>query len=588
MMECKDPKPFYTISVESALTTVTETSHPNDMVVSKAIIENGFSGAKVLPKIEPKSENNDEALSEEDEVHENSIATVKGTTNIKVENVAPDPVQPEVQPEVESEVQPVVFGDMDCVKPIFLDNNSLSLSKEVQSERVLENQSEISEIEESVPSEPVVVTAPLTNVKMDVLSSVRDAVVEEPESQVQQKEEIVVSKSINNKKNKTPPKEKKTQTPSPKMADKSNEKANLNNKSNAEQKEKRKRFQTQIYQAPLPEELALISKLSTSSQLRDDRIVVFERNEFLAVRSPDRNFFLCRSMFNINKKSKKCRVQWLAEVNESDNNGDVYKLDFWDVIDFESILTNVLMRRIKKDKFLLPLNEKERIGNILRKALDLESGINTPPSDNYDDGIDISHIVKFNVSQKRSVRFVEKTKSQVKNVKSAPKEVPLSKGKKRSHSVTVTVNEPEKKVRRSNRISQETTNASVSLDNEILKESVSKKKSTSKPKKSTIAKQSRKVEDNRNTITVTNATNAKAKKSVNTAAATSLKKKAEVADTIAVTKSTRASKRTKNDTAKAEKVKATTTTKKTEVKKKTTNAVVVDGKVTKKRPKRVK
>ena len=108
------------------------------------------------------------------------------------------------------------------------------------------------------------------------------------------------------------------------------------------------------------------------------------RSEFIAVRSPENSFFICRSLNNINKKSKKCRIQWLAK-NDKDK-GDVYINDFYDVVDFETILTNVQMSRVKKNQYSLPLKEKQRVQHILKKVLDVESGVAMPSTDNVDDG----------------------------------------------------------------------------------------------------------------------------------------------------------------------------------------------------------
>lgn len=66
--------------------------------------------------------------------------------------------------------------------------------------------------------------------------------------------------------------------------------------------------------------------------------------------------------------------------DKNDKTGEIYTKDFYDLIDFDCILTNLNLPRIEKGKFRLPPAEKVRTNSILKRALAVESGVATPPS----------------------------------------------------------------------------------------------------------------------------------------------------------------------------------------------------------------
>lgn len=146
----------------------------------------------------------------------------------------------------------------------------------------------------------------------------------------------------------------------------------------SDRKSQRHRLKTILYQSPLPE-LAYITKLSASEAsnspkplANDDRLIVFYKNEYMAVRNAEGTFYLCQTMQNVYRTSPRISIRWLSEDTKDAN---VYLPDFYDHTDIECVLTTVELKRIDKGHLRLPKAEKTRIENILKKALDVEKGI---------------------------------------------------------------------------------------------------------------------------------------------------------------------------------------------------------------------
>lgn len=107
------------------------------------------------------------------------------------------------------------------------------------------------------------------------------------------------------------------------------------------------------------------------------------RNEFLAVRNSEGGFYLCQAMQNVFKSSSKIKIRWLDEKNKgtvNDEGGRTYVLDFFDVTDFECVLTTVDLGKIDVKTFELDQEEQNRIASILKKAIDVEKGIVPRPT----------------------------------------------------------------------------------------------------------------------------------------------------------------------------------------------------------------
>ncbi|CAH1401990.1 unnamed protein product, partial [Nezara viridula] len=155
---------------------------------------------------------------------------------------------------------------------------------------------------------------------------------------------------------------------------------------------KRKRLPTQPYQSPIPELnlIAKISKIDKTTVPGDDKLIVFYRNEFLAVRNAEGGFYVCQALQNVYKTSSKIRIRWLSQVANTDH----YSPDFYDNTEFDCILTNLNLERIDKNKFHLPDVEAQRTQSILKRAIDVEKGIAPPEetsiTEEHPDGLDLS------------------------------------------------------------------------------------------------------------------------------------------------------------------------------------------------------
>ncbi|KAM0726878.1 hypothetical protein ACS0PU_007039 [Formica fusca] len=156
-------------------------------------------------------------------------------------------------------------------------------------------------------------------------------------------------------------------------------------------KPKRNRVQTQPYQSPLPEIALLVKSLNKtpSSKAADDKLIVFYKNEFLAVRNAEGSFYVCQAMQNIYKSSRRIRIRWLSQDK---TNGEFYSPDFYDTIDFDCILTNLNLNKVDKHKFWLTRIELLRTENILKRAIDVEAGVSEKPrvTEEHPDGLDLS------------------------------------------------------------------------------------------------------------------------------------------------------------------------------------------------------
>lgn len=118
-------------------------------------------------------------------------------------------------------------------------------------------------------------------------------------------------------------------------------------------------------------------------------------------------------MQNIYRGSHKIRIRWLSQVDAKekkastsrahksrgaddepvDESGfDVYTPDFYDNTDFECILTNLELEKLGKDRFGLPVEERQRTENILRRAIEVERGgvENLELTEEHPDGLDVS------------------------------------------------------------------------------------------------------------------------------------------------------------------------------------------------------
>lgn len=61
------------------------------------------------------------------------------------------------------------------------------------------------------------------------------------------------------------------------------------------------------------------------------------------------------------------------------DSADLYEVDFYDHTDLECVLTSLDLERIQKN-YRLASKERERIENILKRAIDVEAGVLPRPS----------------------------------------------------------------------------------------------------------------------------------------------------------------------------------------------------------------
>uniref|UniRef100_A0A6P7G9F1 Neurofilament heavy polypeptide-like isoform X2 n=1 Tax=Diabrotica virgifera virgifera TaxID=50390 RepID=A0A6P7G9F1_DIAVI len=164
-------------------------------------------------------------------------------------------------------------------------------------------------------------------------------------------------------------------------------------KSPATGKTKRQRMMTQHYQSPLPE-IEIITKISSStprSKNNDDKLIYFYKNEFLAVRNSEGGFYLCQAIQNVYKSSSKIKIRWLSQ-DKTDKSGEIYTPDFYDLTDFDCILTSLDLTKVGKGRYKLKPKEKERTDSILKRCLAVEKGEISQPSvsEEHPDGLDLS------------------------------------------------------------------------------------------------------------------------------------------------------------------------------------------------------
>ncbi|XP_050544716.1 uncharacterized protein LOC126907456 isoform X2 [Daktulosphaira vitifoliae] len=156
-----------------------------------------------------------------------------------------------------------------------------------------------------------------------------------------------------------------------------------------EVKSKRTRLPTQPFQLSLLPEMQLISKITTktaSPKTSNEKLTVFYKNEFLAVRNEEGGFYLCQAMQNIHRASRRIRIRWLAQHPD-----DEFTPDFYDHTEFDCILTNITLKKVQKEQWKLPEKEKLRIENILKRSIDVEKGSEKPSvTEEHPDGLDVS------------------------------------------------------------------------------------------------------------------------------------------------------------------------------------------------------
>lgn len=176
---------------------------------------------------------------------------------------------------------------------------------------------------------------------------------------------------------------------------------------------KRNRTKVQLYQSPTPE-LAMATKLSASvgrstpTKPNDDKLIVFYKNEYLAVRNAEGGFYVCQAMQNVYRTTRKIKIRWLSQDKSLDPSGEIYKPDFYDVTDMECVLTTLSLVRAPQGGGAQVLSAKEhsRARSILERALRAEhqgqGANNIELTEEHPDGLDLSLYTDESQLEKKS------------------------------------------------------------------------------------------------------------------------------------------------------------------------------------------
>ncbi|XP_064623807.1 poly [ADP-ribose] polymerase tankyrase-like [Lineus longissimus] len=149
---------------------------------------------------------------------------------------------------------------------------------------------------------------------------------------------------------------------------------------------KRRKTQTTFYQSPIvavtPASKSNSNGSTSSKSTPAEREQLFKKGKFLAVRNADAGFYLCQAAQNVFKGCKPFKIRWLTN---DEGPSDTFKLDFYDTVELETVLTSVNMKYVNKELYILPKKEKEKAEKILKKALNAEKGIVEPEPDEDED-----------------------------------------------------------------------------------------------------------------------------------------------------------------------------------------------------------
>ena len=94
-------------------------------------------------------------------------------------------------------------------------------------------------------------------------------------------------------------------------------------------------------------------------------------------------FYLCRAEQHVYDTMKSVSIKWLEEDAQ---NPHTYDVVYRDVLNIECIICSVHLQRLRKDKYLLPLQQKTEVETNLMKALRGTSSSSS--SDDHDEDDD--------------------------------------------------------------------------------------------------------------------------------------------------------------------------------------------------------
>lgn len=385
------------------------------------------------------------------ETEQNITATIKQSESNRNNNLSPDNPTQESQKEIQSEQEMTSINlDFPALCP--------QLQNKVEEKKTPVNNG--SKDSDGIPISTTLQTKLSTHKTEDVSTKAES---QKPKATSQSIKHVPDSSATSQTNN--PPKVETKSTGSPKANKrKSRELKDLKGTpvaSDGASKPKRNRIQTQPYQSPLPEIALLVKNLNKPppSKASDDKLIVFYKNEFLAVRNAEGSFYVCQAMQNIYKSSRRIRIRWLSQDK---NNGEIYSPDFYDFIDFDCILTNLNLNKIDKNKFQLTKIELLRTENILKRAIDVEAGVSEKPrvTEEHPDGLDLSLYKDESQLKKRKNYNMHKQKQ---NLRKKSKQV-------ESSSEDETADEDsDKKSPKSSRSKKRTVNKALAIAKSVAK-----------------------------------------------------------------------------------------------------------------------
>ncbi|CAG9837542.1 unnamed protein product [Diabrotica balteata] len=341
--------------------------------------------------------------SSEDKVEEAASVSPSVSDSVQDAESIPDPAQapsPSIAEPAESVTRPItpptsVTEPAKSATPVTPQKETPD-PETVQSDKVAEESEKAKDAPEIDP-----LADPLETAAADKSAQEKDEVEaenkeesEDNEGEDQLNEEATEAENVQKDEDplaKTPPKTPARKTKAVKQEAKTETKTPQ--KSPATGKTKRQRMMTQHYQSPLPE-IEIITKISSStprSKNNDDKLIYFYKNEFLAVRNSEGGFYLCQAIQNVYKSSSKIKIRWLSQ-DKNDKSGEIYTPDFYDLTDFDCILTSLDLTKVGKGRYKLKPKEKERTDSILKRCLAVEKGEISQPSvsEEHPDGLDLS------------------------------------------------------------------------------------------------------------------------------------------------------------------------------------------------------
>ncbi|XP_033624396.1 poly [ADP-ribose] polymerase tankyrase-like [Asterias rubens] len=129
---------------------------------------------------------------------------------------------------------------------------------------------------------------------------------------------------------------------------------------------KRKRMPAEYYQSDVVD---AISKQSVRTP-NADKELYFQKNTYLAVRTENGKYFICKTAQNVYHKTKLFKILWLELRSEP----GTYEMSYRDTIDIDSILTDVVMNKQAGGLLVMPRSEIARVEKVLGLAMKKENG----------------------------------------------------------------------------------------------------------------------------------------------------------------------------------------------------------------------